>query len=209
MNEGASTGTSWWRRISQFPESLVDASKTIDELGRLFLWLGVVHLVPGFFIRPFMVLDGAVYMGLGWYLKKFRSRTIALVLVAISIDGILSTFHNQFFGGAGGRNIVLSIIVATAAIQAFRVTLFYHKTIKSRVRFANLLIKSFWAVSYAVVSATIAIIFGAVRGMDVENVTDWESTIISVIILAAFGAAFAGALPFTRSRPITIHDEPV
>lgn len=81
------------------------------------------HRGTGVFLGATMVFGGFTYVSLGWALKTYRSRGVAVILAAISGIGIVMTARNQFFaGGGGGRNLVLALLVAVWALYACKVT---------------------------------------------------------------------------------------
>src|SRR3990172_4537759 len=123
----------WIARRFPTPGTIQEAENALDTIGKGFYWLGIITAGLGVFLGANMVFDGFTYVCLGWALKRYRSRGVAAVLAAISAVGIVMTARNQFGGGTGGRNIVLSLIVAAWALHALKVTVIYHPIIGSPV----------------------------------------------------------------------------
>ncbi len=193
----------WFAKTFPTPSTPQEAANALDSTGKGFYWLGMITVGLGLFLGATMVFDGFTYVVLGWALKRYRSRGVAVILAAISVVGIAMTARNQFAGGSGGRNVVLALIVTAWALHACKVTFIYHRLIGSRVNTVNVVIKSLLATVYAVLAFIVAIIVGVVLGVDIENMSDAAGTAFAAVVGLAIGAAFAGVLPFTRGRLVT------
>jgi hypothetical protein len=193
----------WIARMFPTPGTLHEAETALNSIGKGFYWLGIITAGLGVFLGATMILDGFIYVCLGWALKRYRSRGVAAVLAAISAVGIVMTAQNRFAGGNGGRNIVLAIIAAAWALYACKVTIIYHRMIGSQVNPANVVIKSALAAVYAIVAFIGSMIVGIILGVDVENMSDTAGSVIAGVSALVIGAAFVGVLPFTRNRPVT------
>lgn len=105
----------WILRI----DSEDEAKKIIAEVAWLFIGLGVLTIILSLFLPDqISILDGAAYFLLGTLLGLKRNFWVAIILLLLSGISIFSTAYSALTGVPGGRNILLSIIVFYAAVQA-------------------------------------------------------------------------------------------
>lgn len=80
-----------------------------------------------FFIAPSMLIDAALYAGLGLILMKWKARRAAVLLLVLSGFAALVTAMNKLgLMSEGGTNIILALIVFWAAIWAVEATFKLH-----------------------------------------------------------------------------------
>ena len=99
-----------------------DAIKTIKDVSNGVFLVAALQIVIGFFFLPAAVLDGLVLGVLAFLLRKFKNRAVAIILFLFSILALVVTGINNFGGGTGGKNIILTIILIIISIQAIRAT---------------------------------------------------------------------------------------
>ena len=109
----------WFGKI----ESREDALKVIKDSSNGFYVIAAIQAGIGVFLAPSMILDGVIYAVLGFLLRKFNSRVVAVLLLLFSALSVFATASNQFGrGGTGGSNIVLAVIILWAAVRAVQAT---------------------------------------------------------------------------------------
>lgn len=110
----AAHSTFWSMQV----ETADGARKMIRESAQAFYAVAAIQTVVAFFLGRSMLVDAAVYAGLGFWLQRGHSRVAATLLLLAATIGIATTAMNQFGGGQGSRNVVLAIIVLWAAVRA-------------------------------------------------------------------------------------------
>lgn len=109
----------WFGKI----ESREDALKVIKDSSNAFYVIAAIQAGIGVFLAPSMILDGVIYAVLGFLLRKFNSRIVAVLLLLFSALAVFATVSNQFGrDGTGGSNIVLAVIILWAAVRAVQAT---------------------------------------------------------------------------------------
>jgi len=110
----AARSTFWSFRV----ESIDDARKMIRESVMGFYAIAGIQAVVSLLLGMSMLLDAVLFAGLAFWLQRAQSRVAATLLLGLAAIGIVMTAMNQFGGGQGGRNIVLSVIVLLAGVRA-------------------------------------------------------------------------------------------
>lgn len=113
----------WFSRI----KTREDALKMVKDMSMAFLVLAGIQAVLSFAVDSTVLYESAILAVGGFFLRRFNSRSAAVVLLLIAALGIGVTFANA--AGAdlgGGRNFVLALIVLWAAIRALEATFKLH-----------------------------------------------------------------------------------
>jgi len=110
----APKSTFWSFRV----ESIDDARKMVRESAMGFYAIAGIQAVVSLLLGMSMLLDAVLFAGLAFWLQRRRSRVAASLLLGLAAISIVITAMNQFGGGTGGRNIVLSVIVLWAGVRA-------------------------------------------------------------------------------------------
>ena len=121
--EQANKKNAWYGKI----ETKEDAIKVIKDSSNGFLLLSAIQMALGFIIGIETVIDGVIYLILALLLRKFNSRVVAIILLLLSLVSIVVTGMNKLGGGAGGRNVLLSLIVTWVSIRAIQATFVYNR----------------------------------------------------------------------------------
>ena len=112
-------------------ETKEEARKIIRESSNGFLILGIICIVASFFVEIDVGIDvfinGVLFAILALLLKKFNSRTAAILLLLLSIGIVVVTGINKFGGGQGGRNIFLALVIAWTGVRAMQGSFVYNK----------------------------------------------------------------------------------
>src|SRR5262245_1715698 len=104
-------------------ESIEEAKNSIAAVCKIFLVLAAIMGVVSFFIFKAGILDAALYILLALIIWKFQSRVAAIILLLLTILQVVVTVMNLMgVADLGGRNVVLSIIVALAAARVVQAT---------------------------------------------------------------------------------------
>jgi hypothetical protein len=121
-----------WSEIMKKPKKLGlfskissrdDAIKIIKDSAMAFIVVGILNGAIGFWLMPSMVIDAIIYIVLGFLLRRFYSRVVALILLLLSGASIFVTFMNLTAAQKqGGTNVVLAVIVFIAAVRAVEAT---------------------------------------------------------------------------------------
>jgi hypothetical protein len=114
---------SLWSKI----ETRDDALKVVKDVSIAFYVLAALQAIIGLFYDQSLLMDAALYVLLAFLLQRFRSRVVAVVLLAFALLAMLFTGQNIVGGGPGGNNIILALIMTWAAVRAIQATFFLHK----------------------------------------------------------------------------------
>lgn len=107
-----------------------EAVKVIKDVSKGFYALAGIQVAVGVFLGVLgerqaprlVILDAMAYAGLAFALSRFRSRTVAVILLLLSCAAVGTTVWNQLGYGSGGNNIVLSLIAFWIAIRGVQAT---------------------------------------------------------------------------------------
>jgi hypothetical protein len=110
----ATKSTLWSVRV----ESVDEARKMIRDSAMAFYAIAGIQAVVSLLLGLSTVVDAGLFAGLAFWLQRRKSRTAASLLLCLAALSVLSTASNQFGGGTGGRNVVLSVIVLWSAVRA-------------------------------------------------------------------------------------------
>jgi hypothetical protein len=110
----AAKSTFWSIRV----DSIDDSRKMIRESTIGFYAIAGIQAVVSLLLGMSMLLDAVLFAGLAFWLQRRQSRVAATLLLGLAALSIATTAMNQFGGGQGGRNIILSVIVFWVAVRA-------------------------------------------------------------------------------------------
>lgn len=113
----------WFSRI----KTREDALKMVKDTSMAFFVLAAIQAALSFAVGFAVLYDAAIFSVGGLFLRRFNSRTAAVVLLFVAVLGLGITLANT--AGAdlgGGRNVVLALIVLWAAIRALEATYKLH-----------------------------------------------------------------------------------
>lgn len=110
----ATRSTLWSLRA----ESVDEARKMIRESAIGFYTVAGIQAVVSLLLGMSMLLDAVFFSGLAFWLQRTHSKIAATLLLGLAAISIVTTTINQFGDGAGGRNIVLSVIVFWVGVRA-------------------------------------------------------------------------------------------
>jgi hypothetical protein len=112
-------------------DSREDALKVVKSSSTAFFVVAALQVAFSFVIGYSVLIDAAIYVICGFFLRRFCSRAAAVILLLVAILAVGVTFANKMGEDlGGGNNIILSLIVLWAAIRAVEATF------KLRGRFA-------------------------------------------------------------------------
>jgi hypothetical protein len=112
-------------------ESRDDALKVVRESSSGFFLVAAIQAALSFVVGFSILFDAAVYAIGGFFLRRFKSRVAAVVLLLLAALAAFATLANRFGEKVGGgSNIILAAIVLWTAIRAVEATF------KLRGRFA-------------------------------------------------------------------------
>lgn len=189
------------------------------------LSLSVVLL--GVFTKQYnMIFVDAVFLILcGSFLVKYHSRTFALLLCLLTVlecyvdliilfAGKYTLFGVDFVNKLNMATEIISIIwvinlfILFLALKAFQAAAFYHKSIGSKVKYWNVLIKTGLSILYTFLAYLIFIII-PVAGMGEDSFLKINHFALGFVVLYVTAIvvwlSFKGVLPFTKNRPVCIH----
>src|SRR3989338_1710722 len=94
-----------------------------------FAAVAAIQFMFGFFVYQPAILDGALYLVLGFIFWKFKSRVAAVLLLLLSGAAIVVTFMNKISvqSDGGGTNLILAIIILYAAIRSVEAAFKWNK----------------------------------------------------------------------------------
>lgn len=111
-------------------ESREDALSAVKNSSNGFFGLALMMFVFSFFLEspigPYLFFSALLIAGLANLLREYNLRTAAFILLILAINVVVGTVDNFFFGGDGGRNIVLAVLILLLAIKSVEATLKIH-----------------------------------------------------------------------------------
>lgn len=123
MAEFSFKKNSWFSKI----ESKEDALKVIKDTTTAFIAIAILQAILSFFVGRSILIDGIINAGGAFFLRRFNSRTAAVVLLVVATVSVGTTIANLLGAGLGtGTNILLAIIVFWAGVRAVEATFKFH-----------------------------------------------------------------------------------
>ena len=108
-------------------ESREDALKVAKDASTAFFLIAGLQALLSFVIGFSILLDAAVYLVGGFFVRRFHSRAAAIVLLLLAGISAAVTVGNRMGADlGGGKNVVLALIVFWAAIRAVDATFKLH-----------------------------------------------------------------------------------
>jgi uncharacterized membrane protein len=108
-------------------ENATDAAKTIKDAAIGFLCVAGLQAILGVFLTPALIGDAIILAILAAILMKWRSRTAAVLLLAVTGLEAGVTLLNRFgVMTQGGKNVFLAVIMVIAAVRAVEATFKWH-----------------------------------------------------------------------------------
>jgi len=108
-------------------ETKDEALRAVKESSNAFIFVGAITIVAAFILDMWMIVDGLLFIILALLLRKWKSRVVGVVLLALSTVSIFVTAYNAVYEGVGGRNILLAIIIFLVSVRAVQATFKLHK----------------------------------------------------------------------------------
>ncbi len=108
-------------------ENRDDALKMVKDTSLAFFFVAGLQAILSYWIGSGVLIDAAVYAIGGFFLRRFNSRTAAVILLILALLGAGVTIANK--AGAnlgGGNNIILALIILWAGIRAVEATFKLH-----------------------------------------------------------------------------------
>jgi len=100
-----------------------DAVKVVGAASLAFFIAGGLFMILSYWYGPELLVDGVAYVVLGFLLRTFRSRVVAILLLLLAIVTVLLAL--RIFSGhgfSGGLNIILAAFVVWAGARAVEAT---------------------------------------------------------------------------------------
>lgn len=100
-----------------------DAIKVVGAASLAFFIAGGLFMILSYWYGMELLVDGLAYVVLGFLLRQFRSRMIAILLLLLAVVTALMAlgiFSGRGF--SGGLNIILAAIVVWVGIRAVEAT---------------------------------------------------------------------------------------
>jgi hypothetical protein len=100
-----------------------DAVKVVGAASLAFFIAGGLFMILSYWYGPELLVDGIAYIVLGFLLRTFRSRIVAILLLLLAIVTVLLAL--KIFSGhgfSGGLNIILAAFVVWVGVRAVEAT---------------------------------------------------------------------------------------
>lgn len=72
------------------------------------------------------IVDAVLGIGLAVFVLRLHSCVAAVLLLALSVVGVFATGYNRFFGGEGGANLFMALLIAWANVRLVIATFRLH-----------------------------------------------------------------------------------
>ena len=103
------------------------ALEAIQQSAIAFVAVGIIQGAVGFFLSPTLLIDAALFIGLGLMLAFLKSRIVALVLLPLSVVMLVTTvMYAAGLSVKGGSNVFVALVVCWAALRAVEATFKLH-----------------------------------------------------------------------------------
>jgi len=113
-------------------ETEEDALNVIKDSSNGFYFLAALQATLGFVVSgPMILIDSILFVILGFSLRKYESRAVAIILLLLSLAALYSTMMNRIYN-TGGQNIFLAAVMVWASIRAFQATVALKKIRKAQ-----------------------------------------------------------------------------
>jgi len=100
-------------------ESREDALIMVKDTSMVFFVVAGFMAAVSFVLGFSLLIDAALYALCGFFLRRYKSRTAAVILFILASCGVVVSFANMTGADlGGGKNIVLAVAVLWAAIRA-------------------------------------------------------------------------------------------
>lgn len=100
-----------------------DAIKVVGAASLAFFIAGGLFMILSYWYGPELWVDGVAYVVLGFLLRTFKSRIVAILLLLLAIVTVLLAL--KIFSGhgfSGGLNIILAAFFVWVGIRAVEAT---------------------------------------------------------------------------------------
>lgn len=100
-----------------------DAVKVVGAASLAFFIAGGLFMILSYWYGPELWVDGVAYVVLGFLLRTFKSRIVAILLLLLAIVTVLLAL--KIFSGhgfSGGLNIILAAFVVWVGARAVEAT---------------------------------------------------------------------------------------
>jgi len=100
-------------------DSDADALVTIKTSSWLIIAMSCIALAFRLFAGNIGlgIVDAALVIGLTVAVLRLHSRVAAVLLLALSVVSTFATGHNRFFGGEGGANLFMALLILWASVR--------------------------------------------------------------------------------------------
>jgi hypothetical protein len=189
-------------------ETEQDAIKALREISKAWYAVAAITGLAGLLlyfsssksVAVNVWADACLYVAAGKYLQERKSRAFAifLLLYSLLVTGLTIAAMAGIYKGAGGKNIVLAIIVVAMAYRGVKATYVYHSSVHSIVRRKNVAVV--WG------SALLAIIASLIvtAGLAIDN--GWSDEVMgSVSTWMMLGVSTAAFIHMSKRFPCVSH----
>lgn len=114
-------------------ENRDDALKMVKDTSTAFFAVAALQAVLSYWIGLGVLVDAAIFAVCGFFLRRFHSRSAAVVLLVLALLTAGVTIANK--AGAdvgGGNNVILALVLLWAGIRATEATFKLHGRFASR-----------------------------------------------------------------------------
>jgi hypothetical protein len=190
-------------------ETTEQAEKVIREVSILLYGLAALNFL--FFVvylgKPVYLTDVGFLVLAGLILRGSRSRCVAAVVAAYALFvGTLTVLARAgIYEGDGGRNVVLAVIVAFAAVRGVNATVIYHRNHGTKANPRGALALTAIAAVLSALAFVAVVLIAPTAGFDLEN--DADSDVVGGWSIPALAApwvlVFGRVVPFVRRIRVT------
>ena len=108
-------------------ETREDALNVVRESSTGFFVLAAIQGGLGFFVAPSLLIDAVAFLVFGAVLRKWHSRTAAVLLLLFSLgSGSVTVMNRLGMMSEGGSNVILAAITLIIAVRAVEATFKLH-----------------------------------------------------------------------------------
>ena len=96
-----------------------EAHKVLKEASWAFYFVGGLNLLVGYFLLPSVIVDGVIWVVMGFLLSQFQNKIMAGIIGLFACITLVITFMARFGAAEGGTNIFLAILLVYVAYRVW------------------------------------------------------------------------------------------
>jgi hypothetical protein len=204
-----------WRYLTQPIENENDASQVLSKISKIlyifaliFMVMGIIQIITQNKVETISV--SPMYFFVGFFLKRRKSRALAIFLIAFAVIETIFTFISFGHTYWSALSIPFIILLLAMGYRSILATFLYHRSIKSNISWKNVFIVSTISLLISVIIFCLSTIFLFEYGYDIESYKSSNITMaIHILIIAPALGILTRWFPFSYMDNLKPHSKEV